>query len=95
MNRLFEDTPELLNLFTKFQELKTKDKQLKSMELAEHAKTVMTQLDEVINSMDDMDFFIEHLHSVGKLHRKIPGFEPEYFAVSFTLFFFFFKFLDF
>ncbi|KAF7488020.1 Neuroglobin [Sarcoptes scabiei] len=77
--KLFEETPEILNLFTKFQELKTKDSQMKSMELAEHATKVMTNLDEMINSLDDMDYFFRHLHSLGKYHRRIPGFHKDNF----------------
>ena len=80
--RLFEENGELLTLFTKFQELKTKDSQMQSMELAEHATKVMSNLDEMINSLDDMDYFFRHLHSIGKLHRKLPGFKKEYFFVS-------------
>ncbi|KAH9417465.1 neuroglobin-like [Dermatophagoides pteronyssinus] len=77
--KLFEETPDILNLFTKFQELKTKDSQLKSMELAEHATKVMANLDEMINGLDDMDYFFHHLHNLGKFHRKIPGFQKENF----------------
>lgn len=77
--KLFEENGELITLFAKFQELKTKDSQMKSMELAEHATKVMTNLDEMINSLDDMDYFFAHLHNIGKLHRKLPGFKKEYF----------------
>lgn len=52
------------------------------MELAEHANKVMANFDEMINSLDDMDYFFHHLHSIGKLHRKVPGFKKEYFNVS-------------
>lgn len=55
------------------------------MELAEHATKVMSNFDEVINSLDDMDYFFRHLHNVGKLHRKLPGFKKEYFFVSNTV----------
>jgi len=46
--RLFEEHAELLNLFEKFQELKTRQQQEESMELAEHATMVMSTLDQVI-----------------------------------------------
>jgi len=52
------------------------------MELAEHASRVMTTLDESIMSLDKMDFFFEYLHAIGRYHRKIPGFNKEYFWVS-------------
>ncbi|KAI2801269.1 hypothetical protein RDWZM_009511 [Blomia tropicalis] len=77
--KLFEDNAELLKLFTSFQELKTKQSQMESMELQEHASKVMGNLDEMISSLDNMDYFITHLHSVGKLHRKLPDFKKEYF----------------
>ncbi|XP_053202840.1 neuroglobin-like [Panonychus citri] len=77
--KLFEENSELLNLFTKFQSLKTKESQRESMELAEHASKVMTTLDESINSLDKVDFFMDYLHAIGRDHRKIPGFKKEYF----------------
>ena len=55
---------------------------MESMELAEHASLVMTSLDEAINSLDNVDYFIEYLHSIGKLHHKVPGFKKENFWVN-------------
>lgn len=77
--RLFEDHAELLELFVKFKALKTKEEQANSLELAEHASTVMNTLDEGIKGMDDLDAFFEYLHQVGASHRRIPGFKVEYF----------------
>ncbi|RWS26284.1 cytoglobin-1-like protein [Leptotrombidium deliense] len=79
VHRLFEENAELLNLFQKFQDLKTKESQRESMELAQHASLVMSTLDEAINSLDDVDHFIEYLHSVGRMHVKVKGFKREYF----------------
>jgi len=79
---LFEENQELILLFEKFQSLKTKESQMESMELAEHASLVMTSLDEAINSLDNVDYFIEYLRSIGKLHHKVPGFKKEHFWVS-------------
>jgi hypothetical protein len=80
--RLFEEHQELLQLFTKFGELKTRDAQANSMELAEHANKVMTTLDEGIKELDDLDNFFQYLTQVGATHKTIPGFDPEYFWVS-------------
>ena len=55
---------------------------MKSEALQEHATKVMGNLDEMINSLDDMDLFFRHLHGIGALHRKMPGFKKEYFFVS-------------
>ena len=52
------------------------------MELAQHATMVMSTIDEAINSLDNIDYFIEYLHSIGKLHHKVPDFKKEYFWVS-------------
>lgn len=52
------------------------------MELAEHAKMVMSTLDEGIKSLDDVDTFLTYLHEVGASHTKIPGFNRQYFWVS-------------
>ncbi|XP_022196829.1 neuroglobin [Nilaparvata lugens] len=77
--KLFEEHRELLELFTKFRELRTRDEQASSMELAEHANKVMTTLDEGIKELDNLDTFFEYLTNVGASHKKIPGFKPEYF----------------
>lgn len=71
----------MLNLFEKFKELKTKEDQVNSLELAEHASTVMNTLDEGIKGLDNLDVFFEYLHQVGASHRRIPGFKVEYFWV--------------
>ncbi|CAH2007464.1 unnamed protein product [Acanthoscelides obtectus] len=77
--RLFEEHGELLTLFEKFRELKTKEDQANSLELQEHANTVMTTLDEGIKGLDNLDAFFDFLHQVGASHRRIPGFKAEYF----------------
>lgn len=86
-SRLFEEHAELLNLFEKFKELKTKEEQANSLELAEHASTVMNTLDEGIKGLDNLDAFFEYLHQVGASHRRIPGFKVEYFWVSIFIYF--------
>lgn len=85
--RLFEEHAELLSMFTKFKELKTKEDQANSLELHEHATTVMKTLDEGIKGLDNLDAFFEYLHHVGASHRRIPGFKVDYFSVgiSFSL----------
>lgn len=82
-NRLFEDHGELLGLFNKFRELKTKEEQASSEELAEHANKVMETLDEGIRSLDELDTFFEYLSQVGASHTRIPEFKSEYFWVSY------------
>ena len=81
--RLFESNAELLNMFTNFKHLKTKDEQSTSQELAEHALKVMTTLDEGIKGLDDMDAFLSYLHQVGASHRRIPDFNRQYFWVRY------------
>ncbi|XP_003738429.1 neuroglobin-like [Galendromus occidentalis] len=77
--RLFKQNEELLDLFTSFQALKTEESQRESMELGQHASLVMTTLDEGINSLDNLDYFLEYLHNAGGMHYKIKGFKKEYF----------------
>lgn len=72
-SRLFEEHTELLHLFEKFRELKTKEQQATSEELAEHANKVMETLDEGIRSLDELDVFFQYLHDVGASHTRIPG----------------------
>lgn len=69
-------------LFNKFRELKTKEQQASSEELAEHANKVMETLDEGIRGLDDLNAFFDYLHQVGASHTRIPGFKAEYFWVS-------------
>lgn len=80
--RLFEEHSDLLRLFSKFREVKTREEQATSEELAEHATKVMETLDEGIRGLDDLDSFFEYLHQVGASHTRIPGFKAEYFWVS-------------
>lgn len=70
-----------MTLFEKFKELRTKEDQANSLELAEHAGTVMNTLDEGIKGLDNLDAFFEYLHQVGASHRRIPGFKVDYFWV--------------
>lgn len=65
--------------------MKSKEEQASSLELAEHATTVMSTLDEGIKGLDDLDTFFEYLHQVGASHRRIPGFKAEYFWVCTAL----------
>lgn len=81
-NRLFEEHAELLGLFNKFRELKTKEQQASSEELGEHANKVMETLDEGIRSLEDLDTFFAFLHQVGGTHTRIQGFKADYFWVS-------------
>lgn len=75
---LFEQNQDLFYLFDRFQHLKGKELN-DSMELKEHAATVMSSLDTSINFLSDYDNFVQFLHSIGKIHRKVPGFRKEYF----------------
>uniref|UniRef100_T1HNJ1 GLOBIN domain-containing protein n=1 Tax=Rhodnius prolixus TaxID=13249 RepID=T1HNJ1_RHOPR len=76
---LFEEHEELLGLFAKLKELRTKEEQAESVELQEHATKVMSTLDEGIKELDDLDTFFSFLTQIGQSHRKIPGFKPDYF----------------
>ncbi|KAF6205404.1 hypothetical protein GE061_019576 [Apolygus lucorum] len=78
-HQLFEEHEELLGLFEKLKELRTKEEQANSLELAEHANKVMQTLDEGIKELDDLDTFFTYLTQIGQSHKKIPGFKPEYF----------------
>lgn len=79
---MFEEHLDLIEMFSKFKELKTKEQQATSEELAEHANKVMETLDEGIRSLDDLDVFFEFLYEIGASHTRIPGFTAEHFWVS-------------
>ncbi|XP_055390357.1 neuroglobin-like [Condylostylus longicornis] len=76
--KLFEEHSYLLEIF-KFKELRTREEQARSEELAEHANKVMSTLDEGIRGLDDLDTFFIYLHQIGSSHRRIQGFKSEYF----------------
>ncbi|XP_041981233.1 neuroglobin-like [Aricia agestis] len=77
--KLFEENKDLLDMFEKFRQCRTREEQISSMELAEHANNVMSTLDEGIKGLDDLDNFFQYIHQVGASHRRIPGFKVEYF----------------
>ncbi|CAH2041176.1 unnamed protein product, partial [Iphiclides podalirius] len=77
--KLFEENQDLLHMFEKFRQYRTKEEQINSTELAEHANNVMNTLDEGIKGLDDLDNFFAYIHQVGASHRRIPGFKVEYF----------------
>ncbi|KAM3959699.1 neuroglobin [Aphomia sociella] len=77
--KLFEENQDLLNLFEKFRELKTKEEQVMSAELAEHATQVMHTLDEGIKGLGDVDTFFTYVRHVGATHHQVPGFKSENF----------------
>ncbi|XP_045452080.1 neuroglobin-like [Melitaea cinxia] len=77
--KLFEENEELLHLFEKFRELRSKEAFVTSTELAEHATKVMHTLDEGIKGLADMDSFFAYVRHVGGTHRQVPGFKAENF----------------
>ncbi|XP_017878751.1 globin-1-like [Ceratina calcarata] len=77
--RLFEENEELIQMFSRFLDLKSKEEPYDMVELGKHAEKVMTALDEGIKGLDDMDVVLTCLHQVGATHTKIPGFNPQYF----------------
>ena len=80
--RLFEENEELVQMFSRFLDLKSKEERFDMEELGKHAEKVMTALDESIRGLDNMDDFLSCLHQVGATHTKIPDFNPQYFWVS-------------
>ncbi|ODM99753.1 Myoglobin [Orchesella cincta] len=76
---LFEEHNDILDLFEKFSSLRTKEEQQESLELAEHASMVMNTLHNAISSLDNPDAFFSFVEQVGASHRRIPGFNKDYF----------------
>ncbi|XP_017754362.1 PREDICTED: globin-1-like [Eufriesea mexicana] len=77
--RLFEENEELVQMFSRFLDLKSKEERFDMVELGKHAEKVMAALDESIRGLDNMDDFLSCLHQVGATHTKIPDFNPQYF----------------
>lgn len=80
--RLFEEHSDILDLFQKFSSARTKEEQEESLELAEHATMVMSTLHNAISKLDNPDSFFQFLEQVGASHRRIPGFDKDFFWVS-------------
>lgn len=79
---MFEENEELVQMFSRFLDLKSKEERFDMVELGKHAEKVMGALDEGIRGLDNMDDFLTCLHQVGATHTKIPDFNPQYFWVS-------------
>jgi len=77
--KLFEGNAELLELFEKFTNLRTRKEQEESEELQEHATNVMESLDNAIRTLDNPDAFVQFVEEVGSRHRRIPGFNKDHF----------------
>jgi len=77
--KLFEENIELLDHFEKFQNLRTREAQEGSEQLAEHATMVMDTLDNAIRTLDNPDAFFQFVEQVGSTHRRIPGFNKDFF----------------
>jgi hypothetical protein len=69
-------------MFSKLKDLKTKEDQATSEELAKHATRVMETMDESIRSLDEVDVFFQYLHDIGATHSRFPGFTSDLFWVS-------------
>ena len=85
-SRLFETNDEVKGMFSKIIQHSSDVSDLReSKELENHVKQVMYTLDEAISSLEDVDFVVNMLHSVGKGHTRLlaAGFNPAVFWVSF------------
>ncbi|KAK3094120.1 hypothetical protein FSP39_024360 [Pinctada imbricata] len=76
---MFETNADVAALFIGFGNLADISSLRQSKRLENHATMVMHVLDEAISSMDDTEYVIEMLQGIGKSHRKIAGFDPNFF----------------
>lgn len=77
--QMFQTHPETLELFPKFSDLDSADKQQNSEVFKEHGEKVFIRIDEALASADDPDVLTSILLETGAYHKKIPGFKPEMF----------------
>ncbi|XP_064600923.1 neuroglobin-like [Liolophura sinensis] len=77
--RLFETNDMVRTLFKHLEGFKNVTDLRESTALENHVKMVMYTLDEAIASLDDVDFVVDMLTSVGKSHQRLEGFDPEIF----------------
>ena len=77
--RLFETNEEMLQLFEKFQRLKTSTDLRSSSALEAHALKVMSSLDEAITNLEDYEYVVNMLFKVGVLHTSFDHFTAEMF----------------
>ncbi len=76
---------EVQNLFSSFRGLKHATDMRSSQALENHAMMVMCTIDEAITNLDDLDYAIDMLLSVGKTHQRFPTFNRDLFWVSSVL----------
>lgn len=80
--QLFTSSPEVLSLFSKFQNLSTEEEMRASETFQEHGEKVMERIDEAVASVETMDIMTSILLETGAYHRKVPGFKPEMFKMA-------------
>merc|ERR1719411_1603542 len=80
--QMFTSSPEVLSLFSKFQNLSTEEEMRASETFQEHGEKVMERIDEAVASVETMDIMTSILLETGAYHRKVPGFKPEMFKMA-------------
>jgi len=80
--QMFTSSPEVLSLFTKFQNLATEEEMRASEAFQEHGEKVMERIDEAVASVETMDIMTSILLETGAYHKKVPGFKPEMFKMA-------------
>ncbi|CAH1790733.1 unnamed protein product [Owenia fusiformis] len=74
--RLFETNKELKKLFgDQFNKLDTASEMIESKTLENHAFMVMCTIDDAICNIDDIDYVLTQLASVGRFHTKIKSYD--------------------
>ena len=79
---MFETNAEVAVMFVNFGNVEDISKLRQNKRLESHATMVMHVLDESISSMDDPEYVVDMLQSIGKSHRKLSGFNPVFFEVN-------------
>ncbi|KAJ8309517.1 hypothetical protein KUTeg_014391 [Tegillarca granosa] len=76
---MFEQNREVLKLFGDFANY-TAEELVENRELEQHVTMVMNTIVEAISCLEDIDYVICMLHSIGKLHaKKMKNFDPQEF----------------
>ena len=78
--RLFDESPDIQELFYSFKDLKNQDELVQSLEELDHVARVMNSFGNCIELLSDKSQFTDMVQRLGSVHEKI-GIKPEHLNV--------------
>ena len=80
--RMFKSHNDTKQLFKDFRHIECEDELRMSETLEKHGTKVIEIIDDVITSIENVDYVFDLLKTTGKMHKNFTGFNPNLFWVS-------------